>query len=324
MEKLLPMAEQLDRAAVELRLDHPIHNRLAIILIDNAVELMAKEALFVHTAIGGDYCGITAKHRKMARSRNLHQQLAVLTFIGEMTPLEAEFVLAAHDHRNSAYHEGYAGEPYLRQLAFHYYEFACRYVARFSKAFYSWSSNFQYTEIGRRYHEATRDSDRLLGKIDRAKLAAMLLSQLPAPSAISLQHALAEDLERDREGVARSLRFLRDNSWPRKPTAFLLAKAQFESARDFALEKQGLENTPYGTPRRIEAVQYANKNYANFTPRYKAVPHGSWAQSIQRIRTTDDPILATALFQRTRKNMAFLRDTLGHAAMRLEGELDRD
>ncbi|WP_170065969.1 hypothetical protein [Novosphingobium guangzhouense] len=179
------MAEQLDRAAVELRLDHPIHNRLAIILIDNAVELMAKEALFVHTAIGGDYCGITAKHRKMARSRNLHQQLAVLTFVGELTPLEAEFVLAAHDHRNSAYHEGYAGEPYQRQLAFLYYEFACSYVARFTKAFYSWSSNFQYTEIGRRYHEATSDSDQLLGKIDRAKLAAMLLNQLPDPSAIS-------------------------------------------------------------------------------------------------------------------------------------------
>jgi hypothetical protein len=35
-------------------------------------------------------------------------------------------------------------------------------------------------------------------------------------------------------------------------------------------------------------------------------------------------MLAVALFQRTRKSMAFLRDTLGHAVMKLEGELDRD
>lgn len=324
MEKLLPIAEQLDRAAVELRLDHPIHNRLAIILIDNAVELMAKEALFVHTAIGGDYCGITSKHRKMARSRNLHQQLAVLTFVGELTPLETEFVLAVHDHRNSAYHEGYAGEPYLRQLAFLYYDFACRYLTRFSKAFFSWSSQFRYTDVSRRYHDASREEDGLMGKIDRTKLAKLLLNQLPEPSAIPLQQALADDLHRDREGVAQSLRFLRESTWPQKPTAFLLAKAQFESARDFALEKHGLENTPFGTARRIEAVQYVKKNDANFMPKYKAVPHGSWAQSIARIRSTDDPMLAVALFQRTRKSMAFLRDTLGHAVMKLEGELDRD
>ncbi|MFD1035934.1 hypothetical protein ACFQ15_14950 [Sphingomonas hankookensis] len=324
MENLLPIAEQLDRAAVELRLDHPIHNRLAIILIDNTVELMVKDALFVHTAISGDYGGITAKHRKMARSRNLHQQLAVLTFAEEFTSLEAEFVLAAHDHRNSAYHEGYAGEPYLRQLAFLYYHFACRYLTRFSKAFYIWSSQFQYTDIGRRYHDASREEDGLLGKIDRAKLAQVLLDQLPEPCAIPLQQALADDLHRDREGVMRSLRFLRDNTWPKHPTAILLAKAQFESARDFALEKQGLENTSWGTARRIEAVQFANKNHANFAPRYKAVPHGSWAQSIVRIRSADDPMLATVLFQRTRKSMAFLRDTLSHAVLKLEGELHRD
>ena len=174
METLLPIAEQLDRAAVELCLDHPIHNRLAIILIDNVVELMVREALYVHADLGGDFRGVTARHRKLARSQSLRDRLSVLAFANELTPLETEFVLAVHDHRNSAYHEGHAEEPYLRQLAFLYYEFACRYFARFAKAFYSWPSQFRFTEIGRRYYDASRNTNHVMHKIDRTKLAELL------------------------------------------------------------------------------------------------------------------------------------------------------
>lgn len=324
METLLPIAEQLDRAAVEFRLDHPIHNRLAVILIDNAVELMMRQALYVHTAFGGDFQGITAKHRKQARSQRLADRLAVLVFVKEFSQLEADFIQTAHEHRNAAYHEGTADEPYLRQLAFHYYTFACGYLARFSKAFYSWSSNFQFTEIGRRYHEASRDSEDFMGKINRGKLASILMDQLPVQSEITLQAALADDLEQDRQGISRGLRFLIENTRPRKDTTYLLAKAQFDWARDAALEKQGLENTIYDTPRRLEAIQYVKGNLAKFKPKYRAVPHGQWSQSIGRVRRCENPCEATVRFQRARKNMSFLRDALGHAVMRLEAELDRD
>ena len=37
---ILTIVEQLDRAARELATDHPINNRLALILVDNATELM--------------------------------------------------------------------------------------------------------------------------------------------------------------------------------------------------------------------------------------------------------------------------------------------
>ena len=40
MQELLTVVEQLDRASTELLTDHPINNRLALILIDNATELM--------------------------------------------------------------------------------------------------------------------------------------------------------------------------------------------------------------------------------------------------------------------------------------------
>lgn len=40
LEHTLTIVEQLHRATEELRTDHPTNNRLALILIDNAVELI--------------------------------------------------------------------------------------------------------------------------------------------------------------------------------------------------------------------------------------------------------------------------------------------
>lgn len=324
METLLPIAEQLDRAAVELLLDHPIHNRLAIILVDNAVELMARQAIAVHLGIGSDFVGITSKHRKLARSQNIRDRLFVLTFVGEVTKLEAEFILAAHDERNAAYHEGPAEDAYLRELAICYFKFACNYLARFSKAFYSWSSAFEFTDIGRRYYDASRDADALLGKMDRRKLALLLLEQLPPSGPATLQELLADDLERDRNGVVQGLRFLIENTFPSQPTSFLIGKAQFDWARDLALSKNGLDQTVFDTPRRKEAVLFAKRNREKFEPRYRAIPHGNWAQAIRRVRSSSDPYSAMVLFHKTRKRMAFLRDAIGYSAELLEIKLERD
>ena len=40
MRHVVTIVEQLDRAAMELATDHPINNRLALILIDNASEVI--------------------------------------------------------------------------------------------------------------------------------------------------------------------------------------------------------------------------------------------------------------------------------------------
>ena len=45
MRYVITIVEQLDRAAAELTTDHPINNRLALILIDNATELILHRQL---------------------------------------------------------------------------------------------------------------------------------------------------------------------------------------------------------------------------------------------------------------------------------------
>jgi hypothetical protein len=323
LDKLLPLTEQLDRAAMELHLDHPLHNRLALILVDNAVELMVRYSLMVHTSFGGEYPDSlnTADQRRQARSQKFGDRLSMLVHVKELTRLEADFVLAAHEHRNAAYHEGFGGTAFLRPLCFTYYRFACRYLTRFSMAFHSWVSNFPFTETSQRYYNTCRDDDAMLRTLDRAKLAGALNAQLPVLLGPSLQDVLAADAEADRQAIVKSFRFLIENSRPGLPTASLLKKIQFEHARDIALEKKGLEGTHFDTIRRTEAVQFVKTTWKKYMPRYRAIPHGAWSQGIARIRLISDEQAAVVQFQRLRESMAFLRDAICNAAFDLEMEL---
>lgn len=323
MHDLLPIAEQLDRVAVELRHDHPVHNRLALVLIDNTVEIMIRRALWVHVGIGGDFTGITARHRIKARSQKIADRVSVLAEV-QLTQVEADFVIAAHEHRNEAYHEWHVGERFIRPLCFHYYDFACAYLARFSMAFLSWYGDYHYSEVAKKYEKVAKGDKGGFRDVDREALADALRGELPSDPLGKFQDALADDLEDDRQRVARSYRFLIDNSPKNETAAFLLARAQFEYSRDEVLAKKGLDLTSFGTERRSEAVKLAKARRKEFMPKYRAIPHGSWSQSIQRVPQTDDPMLAFVRFQRARKSMSFLLNAVCDSAMRLEADLYRD
>lgn len=324
LDTLLPLAEQLDRAAIELRLDHPLHNRLALILVDNAVELMVRHSLMVHASFGGDYPGglNTAQQRRQARSQKFADRLAMLVHVGELTTLEARFVLAAHEHRNAAYHEGFDGGPFLRPLGFAYYRFACDYLTRFQMAFSSWVSSFAFSETSRRYYDACRHDDAAaMSTLDRAKLAAALQAELPQLDGQPITEILADTLEADRQAIVKSFRFLIENVSPKLSTPQLLAKIQFSAARDAALEKRGLERTYFDTPRRAEAVQFVKSSWKKYQPRYRAIPHGAWAMGIARIRASESLHEAVVRFEDLRSKMAFLRDAICDGAFALEMEI---
>ena len=51
----MTVVEQLDRAAGELRTDHPINNRLALILVDNATELVIERRCSDHVREDKEY-----------------------------------------------------------------------------------------------------------------------------------------------------------------------------------------------------------------------------------------------------------------------------
>ena len=103
MRYTLTIVEQLDREAGELRVDHPINNRMALILIDNAMELILHRRCSDHADMDQLYPvlgKLGPKKRAMARGKELKSKLKVLENIGEISHQERKFIGAAHECRN--------------------------------------------------------------------------------------------------------------------------------------------------------------------------------------------------------------------------------
>ena len=83
MHYIMPIVEQLDRAVRELETDHPINNRLALILIDNTAELIIHRRCSMYVRMAKTYGDVnkkhfSAKHRRMAIGPFLEPKLEIL------------------------------------------------------------------------------------------------------------------------------------------------------------------------------------------------------------------------------------------------------
>ena len=133
MQELEKLVTQLDLAAEFLRAESPIRNRLALILVDNVVELL------MHTRCVADSHDWLIKHgHKPEQEKKLHvalgekfaPKLAYVHSIGKLTDDERQFLGKAHRLRNEAYHSGVMHEGVLHPIAWTYHDVACALLVR--------------------------------------------------------------------------------------------------------------------------------------------------------------------------------------------------
>src|SRR5262245_14126366 len=106
MRYVTTIVEQLDRAASELATDHPINSRLALILIDNATELILHRRCTDELEWDHIRAKLSGLERRQARGQFLEGKLKVLEVLGDLKPEERQFVRVAHEYRNELYHIG--------------------------------------------------------------------------------------------------------------------------------------------------------------------------------------------------------------------------
>ena len=112
MHYILSIAEQLDKAATELSFEHPINDRLALILIDNAVELIMARRIRNTILDFDDWRGrLGPDVRTKARSQNINRRLEALVTAQQLDVRSADLIGEAHKHRNRLYHEGQGLSP---------------------------------------------------------------------------------------------------------------------------------------------------------------------------------------------------------------------
>ena len=348
MRYILTVVEQLDRAAREMATDHPINNRLALILVDNATELIlhrqCTDRLKLDNLASGFWKAhrslvegrspeghvqfsedlgqdmMTPKQRSLARGIFLVGKLKVLEGMEDITSKERRFVAIAHKYRNELYHVGLTHDEIMRSLAAQYFLLSCDLFTRLgNKGFFglSFSSNDEYTDVAKRYFPL-RNGRILPSSVDKSDLADKLRSALPT-GIPDLEKTLAASARNSIRSVTDQFAFLIQEN----PFGFdadkMLEIAQWQRDLAEALESEGVDGL-WVDPNYQEAFnRVAASLEATWRQRYLSLPDEMWMRRATAVEREPDPLTALDLYQSLRDDMSYLEDSI----MSASSELDR-
>lgn len=126
---------KVDRNRQELRRKDPAHSRLALILIDNILELRIHklcEHEFAQDRMwkGLDPFKYAESEKKEVLGQHFDKKVNFLRKINGLSEQEADFLLICHRYRNELYHRGILKEDIIAHVSNEYYSFACDFYKR--------------------------------------------------------------------------------------------------------------------------------------------------------------------------------------------------
>ena len=344
MRYILTIVEQLDRAARELLTDHPINSRLALVLIDNATELVVHrqctdrlehdnfwtEMHEAAQAIARDNpeaeiddhstsALLRPEQREKIRGRLLKPRLHVLEEMGDLSGVEREFISIAHDYRNELYHVGLRHDSIIRAVAGQYFLLCCDLFVRMGQLSpfkYSWSSTDEYTSVARRYLP-TRNGDIDVLSVDKSRLADKLRGALPH-GLPDLSAVLAHNAHECILKVQKDFGFLVQENPFGLDAQKMLEAAQWQHDLAEAIQKKDLIGHWVDADYREGYVRIAADLEADWTQPHTAIPIESWTRRATSLGNETDPLKALARYKSLRNSMSYLEDSITSAAVDLD------
>ena len=356
MKYILTIVEQLDRAIGELAIDHPINNRLALILIDNATELILHrqcmgrleldklnmnhlrmiETILEHGSqvtppeLADDLRNrvLTPKQRKSAKGKFLDDKLKVLEKVGDLSSSERRFIAIAHEYRGELYHVGLSHDDIIRAIAGCYFMLCCDLFVRMSNLGVmgvTISSDDVYSDVAKRYLPL-RDGRLDLFNVEYGTLADKLRSGLP-DGLPQLSETLAASANSAIEEAVESFDFLISSNPRGMDDGEMLEQAQWDQDLAKALEKYHVDDSLTGAEYR-EIYTKAKESIAeDWYPRQTSIPSERWLRRSMAVAREPDPLVAMALYQSLRNDMSYLEEAIQSEAYELdrwiENEIDR-
>jgi len=328
MRYIMPIVEQLDRAARELATDHPINNRLALILIDNATELVLHWRCTMHARYAKEYLELgeeklSPSQRQMALGPYLDGKLRVLHDLEEITEDERRFVTISHDYRSELYHIGLKHDNVIRAIAGRYYELACDLFLRLPPDYTRWSSTDQVTEVGQRYLDKVNGGKMFPLEVD--KLAPALLAEKPEVE--ELQLALAQAADDSIDDLEEAFEFIVNDNPARIEAAELLQQIQFHNDFLVRAEKERIEGSKWDPVYQKRMRDLRNEMRKSWRSRYKRIPLDNWRCRAKAIAVEPTGLRTLSSYQALRNDMNYLETAIGDAAAELDAwiqlEIDR-
>jgi len=325
VKTLTTYIEQLDRAAEEMHGGSDVGNRLALILVDNIVELM------LHRWCEGRFKSANAlslqdkqpRYNRAAKARVLsHRFDEKLKFVKaeeQLSEIEANFIGICHKYRNEAYHVGLSRENILFPVASLYHELACELFLRLDIKTRSHGLKIQVPERVAKHAPASWQK----GYVDL---------YLTSPIAKSLNEARPRLLRGPGEYYADAL-----DEWIShlervtdytvrgfgKPVADVLKEAQWW--------KDLFANIPPDVDDGEPLSRHLSQKHAEMTstwrPKYDTLPFSGWRRRTVKMRQTRDGRNALISYDRLYDEVAFydafILDAAGAIDQQVEEAIER-
>lgn len=326
MDYLIVCVEQLDRANDELADGSAIAGRLALILIDNVVELLMHrrcEGIFQREAALDPDPAKSGQYSRAARVRVLGQRFdekyKFLLREGNLSQQELDFVRICHNIRGEAYHAGLTHDAFIRSLAAEYHTLACLLVARLQN---SWRTSGSSDQFGPRIEKHLRAgpgrlADRYLGT--PVEDIAESLNASRSPPDIRLQDALADALSTRLDSIESNLQFLVDDTPGGKG-----------NAEDELIEAQRWVDLFSGIPLDVQertdeySAYVLNRRQdmdASWEPTLRSLPMMSWRARAEGTRVAKI-MSALTRYEQLSKDIEYIEGVLDSAASTLSAHID--
>jgi hypothetical protein len=321
VQYIMPIVEQLDRAATELATDHPINNRLALILVDNAVELIvhrhAVDEVREDLHRPPPHAKYPHKLRVEARGRYIGPKLQLARRSGVLNEIEDRFIDVCHQYRNQLYHVGIGHTGVIRALAGEYYRFACDLFGHVAPSGVTHASDDRYTEVGQRYVDTLKAAGT---HYPDAKAFAELLKQ-NLPDTPALPETLWNDAETRIDEIAADFDFLVKDNPAGNDAAEVLRTVQFSAEFERRLVGAGIEGPLYNPDQETRVRNVRKEMEANWKPRHSSVPLEKWRARAEKVSAMHDPMVALHEYEQLRSDMAPLETTILDAAAGLDSHI---
>jgi len=319
---LASVLEQLDLASEHLAKKQIHDSRFALMLTDNAVELVlhqiAKDKadplrMFRHLEDGYLHQAALTK----ALGRNFDAKVKFAKIEAGLSDEMAQTLTLLHTYRNELYHVGLAHEDILAALAAFHFDTACAFVSRFNPRFLSWGSALQIPPRAKRYFN---NAPHFPGTQEDFSKACHTLRDACGFNAQALIAALADHLDaliaqQDTcidiiaDGVYQDQKTTRDKAVI-ETQVWQLAFSQ--QGRDFALSRGWNGNL-------LQMVEWLA---ANYPITFGSDPIPSWTMQAARLRSEKNPHKALSTYQSFLTSTEQLREAIEQAAAAAEAEIE--
>ena len=357
LEDTLTIVEQLHRSTEELRTDHPTNNRLALILIDNAVELMvhhhcmdrlkeneqssrfamAKQAIARNRPPGSENSDLdatngtrimTEQERREANGKRLDKKLKLLASLGDIAALERRFVTIAHCYRNELYHVGLAHNEIIRPIAGQYFLLSCNLFTRLGNLgpwVLGGSPKEVSSEVAKLYFPP-EDGGSTWFRVDKEDVAGRLRCSLP-DGIPNLSKSLEESAETHIIKAKEDFDYLNRENPVGLHDRELLEFIQWRYDLGEELERQNVDGVWWDPEYRRNILRVEGEFKPKWTRQHASLPVEGWFRQADRIGQTHNPLEAMHLYGLLMKNMSYISDVINASAESLDkwqqDELDR-